>query len=265
MLDFAGGDLHARAARPAGRRGDRAEPPRGPVDDETLLALLGALLSAAAGAVGAAHLAAAKTYVEEHLTEPGLTRRGSPAGVGISERHLSRVFAASGTTVPQYVLGRRLAAGARPCWPRAALGVAEVAAAAGFGSAARFSHKFKERYGVRASDVLLGRARRPARCRSARATTTDPRRSRPSGVGVPGACASKSLISDSFTPKTVSEPSSSSPRTKMCVTSVRFSGAVTMKCRWEARIGERPVAASSRPTGPSCGIGYGVGVRAQKA
>ena len=36
---------------------------------------------------------------------------------------------------------------------------------------------------------------------------------------------------------------------------VRLFGAVTMKCRWLARIGERPVAASILPTGPSSGIG----------
>jgi hypothetical protein len=36
-----------------------------------------------------------------------------------------------------------------------------------------------------------------------------------------------------------------------------------MKCGCEARMGERPTAASIRPTGPSWGIGYGVGVIAQ--
>ena len=68
---------------------------------------------------------------------------------------------------------------------------------------------------------------------------------------------------EALTPKTESLVSSSSPETKMWVTSVRRPGAVTMKCRWLARIGERPVAASSRPTGPSSGIGYGVGVSPQ--
>jgi len=41
----------------------------------------------------------------------------------------------------------------------------------------------------------------------------------------------------------------------MCVTRVRRSGASTMKCRCEARIGKRPVAAGILPTGPSCEIG----------
>ncbi len=33
------------------------------------------------------------------------------------------------------------------------------------------------------------------------------------------------------------------------------AGSVTMKCRWEARMGERPTASSIFPTGPSWGIG----------
>ena len=81
---------------------------------------------------------------------------------------------------------------------------------------------------------------------------------------MPGGWGVKSITSESLTPKTLSRPRSSSPRTKMCVTRVRKPPALTMKCRCEARIGDRPVAASSRPTGPSCGIGYGVGATAQK-
>ncbi|HWG26689.1 AraC family transcriptional regulator [Actinospica sp.] len=157
-LDFAhGGDLHARTLARLVGAAVRSEG-EGPVDDETLLGLLGALLADdRPGAVGAAHLAAAKTYVEEHLTESGLNAARIAGGVGISERHLSRVFAPSGTTVPQYVLGRRLER-ARTMLAEGVgvLSVAEVAAATGFGSAARFSHMFKERYGVRATDVLLG-------------------------------------------------------------------------------------------------------------
>lgn len=162
-VDFAHGDLHARtlarlvgsAVRAGGAEGAGAGSGSGSVDDETLIGLLGALLDDRAGATGAAHLAAAKTYVEEHLTEAGLGAARIARGVGISERHLSRVFAASGTTVPQYVLERRLER-ARAMLGEGRLSVAEVAAATGFGSADRFSHTFRERYGVRATDVLRG-------------------------------------------------------------------------------------------------------------
>ena len=153
-LDFAHGDAHARTlARLVGSavRSEGSDP----VDDETLLGLLGALFADRTGAIGAAHLAAAKTFVAEHLTEPGLSAARIARGVGISERHLSRVFALSGTTLPAYVLGRRLER-ARTMLGEGGRSVAEVATACGFGSAAHFSHAFKERYGVRATEVRRG-------------------------------------------------------------------------------------------------------------
>jgi AraC-like DNA-binding protein len=155
-LDFASGDVRARTAARLVGRATRAEASGPTVDDEALLALLGSIVSGRPGEVGSAHLAAAKTYVEDHLTEAGLTAARIADGVGLSERHLSRVFAASGTTVPQYVLARRLARAHTMLSRGGGLSVAEVAAACGFGSAARFSHMFRERYDVRASEVLRG-------------------------------------------------------------------------------------------------------------
>ncbi len=152
-LDFASGDIRARTAARLVGRATRAEAAGPSVDDEVLLALLASIVSGRPGEVGSAHLAAAKTYVEDHLTDAGLTAARIADGVGLSERHLSRVFAASGTTVPQYVLGRRLMR-AHVMLSQGGPSVAEVAAACGFGSAARFSHVFRERYDVRAFDVL---------------------------------------------------------------------------------------------------------------
>lgn len=92
-----------------------------------------------------------------------------------------------------------------------------------------------------------------------------PDTARPSGVGVLAGRCSNGFTSDSLTPKTVAESSSSSPSTKMWVTRVRADGAVAMKWRREARIGDRPTAASILPTGPSLGMGYGTEVSAQDA
>ncbi|MGP3776674.1 helix-turn-helix domain-containing protein [Streptomyces sp. SDT5-1] len=124
------------------------------VDEQTLLGLLGSLVTGRPPALASVHLAMAKVYIDRHLNEPGLSAPRIARGVGISERHLSRVFAAGGTSVPQYLLGRRLESAHAALSAGGAATVAETAARCGFGSAAHFSHRFKERYGVRASDVL---------------------------------------------------------------------------------------------------------------
>lgn len=102
-----------------------------------------------------AHRAAARAYIEAYLPEHSLTAARVAAAIGISERHLSRVFAADGTSVPRHVLSRRLqlayamladpAARRRP--------VAEIAARCGFISATYFSRAFREHFGLRASEV----------------------------------------------------------------------------------------------------------------
>ncbi len=82
--------------------------------------------------------AAARSFIEDHLADPGLGAARVAAAVAISERHLSRVFADGGTTLPRHILSRRLQLGyamlADPA--RAGLTVADVAAACGFASAA---------------------------------------------------------------------------------------------------------------------------------
>jgi AraC-like DNA-binding protein len=109
----------------------------------------------------AALRAAAYGFVEDHLADPGLGATMIAAAIGISERHLSRVLAAGGTTVPRLVRSRRLEVAhamlSGPCGPVPA--VAEVAARCGFTSAAYFSHAFSQRFGLRAGEV-----RRAAGC-----------------------------------------------------------------------------------------------------
>ena len=107
VLDFARGDVQARTlARLVGRavRADAAVP----VDESTVLDLLGGFVSGRAADLATAHLAAAKTYIEEWLADPGLSASQVACGIGISERHLSRVFATGGMSMPRYILNRRL-------------------------------------------------------------------------------------------------------------------------------------------------------------
>ncbi|MEU4689198.1 helix-turn-helix domain-containing protein [Actinoplanes sp. NPDC023714] len=121
-------------------------------DEESLLALVASMVGSGRDP-GAVHLANARAFIEEHLTEIGLTAARVAAGAGISERHLSRAFASSGTSLPQFVLGRRLERAKALLAASPSMTVAEVAVACGFGSAAHFSHVFRERFGVRASEI----------------------------------------------------------------------------------------------------------------
>ena len=104
-----------------------------------------------------AHRAAAKSFIEDHLTDPALGAAWIASAVGISERQLSRVFAADGTSIPRHILHRRLrlahALLAEPACGGDRDAVADIAARCGFTSAAHFSHAFAGYFGRRASEV----------------------------------------------------------------------------------------------------------------
>ncbi|WP_426244456.1 helix-turn-helix domain-containing protein [Nocardioides sp. LHG3406-4] len=159
VVDFATGTgAHAHALARSVGRATRTDV-KGTANEPALLQLVGAVASAALGGrrddLPAAHRAAARVFVEAHLHEPDLSATRIAAAIGISPRHLSRVFADDGTSVPRYVLGRRLDA-ARALLQRpetAALTVADVARRCGFTSAAHFSNAFTTRFGERPSDV----------------------------------------------------------------------------------------------------------------
>jgi AraC-like DNA-binding protein len=162
VRDFAGGDL---ATRTLARLAGRALRPHGgqPVDELTVLDLLVTVLGGRPREATPVHLANARAFIEEHLTDPNLSAARVAAGIGISERHLSRAFAAAGPSVPQFVLGRRLDRARALLTAEPGTPVTEVAARCGFGTASRFSQAFLSRFGVRPSDV-----RHEARARQAR-------------------------------------------------------------------------------------------------
>ncbi|MEU3795637.1 AraC family transcriptional regulator [Streptomyces fructofermentans] len=132
------------------------------VDEDVLLDLLAAVVTNREPSLAGAHLIIAKAYVEEHLADPGLSAARIARGIGISERHLSRVFASGGTSVPRYLMQRRLDRARALLQMGEQTTVAEISARCGFSSAAHFSHRFKQRFDLRASEVL-----RDARARSA--------------------------------------------------------------------------------------------------
>lgn len=149
-----GRDPYASAlARLAGRAARREH--AAPADERTVLELITVLVAGRDADTSLAYRAAARSFIEVHLPDPGLDAARVAAAVGISGRHLSRVFAADGTSVPRHVLSRRLqlayAMLADPA--RAGLPVADVAARCGFTSVTYFSHAFRQRFGQRAGEV----------------------------------------------------------------------------------------------------------------
>jgi transcriptional regulator GlxA family with amidase domain len=141
---------------------DRAVRPEGgePVDERTVLDLLASMAGGRPAGPGTAHLANARAFIEDHLTDVNLSAARVAAGIGVSERQLSRVFAAVGTSVPQFVLARRLERARALLASAPETPVGDVAARCGFGSATYFSQAFRARFGMRATDL-----RRQARAR----------------------------------------------------------------------------------------------------
>ncbi|MEP9384263.1 helix-turn-helix domain-containing protein [Nocardioides cheoyonin] len=152
-----GQDPHGRAlVQLVGRALRPADPV--PADEEAVLDLVSVLATDGRVTLGTAHRAAAKAFIEDHLDDPGLSASDVAAGAGISERHLSRLFAEAGTSVPRHILGRRLdrayavlAAATDP-----ALRTVDVAERCGFTSPSYFSQAFRRRFGVAAGDVRRG-------------------------------------------------------------------------------------------------------------
>jgi AraC-like DNA-binding protein len=125
------------------------------VDEGLLLQLAAAALGRRDGGYTAAYAAAARTYIGSHLAEPGLSASQIATAVGISPRHLSRVFAGEGTTVPRYLLEQRLEAARDLLQGReaATVTIREAAHRCGFLSVSRFSSAFTARFGEHASDI----------------------------------------------------------------------------------------------------------------
>ena len=147
-------DQYARALARIAGRATRSERPLRP-DEPTVLDLVAAIAAGPRAVIGAAHRAAARSYIEEHLTDPGLGAAEIAAAACISERQLSRLFAADGGSVPGHVLGRRLELARSILSTPSAPTVAEAAAQCGFTSASYFSHAFRQHFGHRASDLRV--------------------------------------------------------------------------------------------------------------
>ena len=147
---------YARALAAITGRATRAEQ-HWPADESTILDLIAVLAGGPATAPAVAHRAAARSYIEEHLTNPDLSANEVASAVAISTRQLSRVFAADGTSIPRHILSRRLDLAysilLNATYCDKAETMADLAARCGFTSATYFSHAFRQHFGHRASDI----------------------------------------------------------------------------------------------------------------
>lgn len=131
------------------------------IHDLTVLAL-GATREAAdiAGnrGMGAARLKAAKTYIAKNLHHREISIGTVAAHLGMTPRHLQRLFENDGTTFSAFLLGRRLARAYRMlCEPRSAeKQVSAVAYDVGFGDLSYFNRSFRRLYGATPLDVRAG-------------------------------------------------------------------------------------------------------------
>ena len=147
-------DRYARALARVAGRATRTEQCL-PADAGTVLDLITVLTGGRAAAPATAHRAAARSYIEEHLTDPSMGAERVAAAIGISERQLSRVFAADGTSIPRHILSRRLhlAYSMLSGGPTRTETVADIATRCGFTSVTYFSHVFRQHFGHRAGDI----------------------------------------------------------------------------------------------------------------
>lgn len=155
VFDFTkGGNAHASALARHVSRATRASD-LVPPDERAIIELISVLTTGVRGDLGAAHRAAARSFIEQRVSDPSLSAKCVADAIGISRRHLSRVFSADGVSLPRYILGRRLDL-ARALLERptaVSMTIAEIAHHSGFTSATHFSNAFVSRFGARPSEV----------------------------------------------------------------------------------------------------------------
>ena len=120
----------------------------------SLHALFGQVLGNGSGGMEAYWLTATD-HIRRNLHDPGLDVARVASAVGLSSRHLARVFAEHDSTVAQYILDARLER-ARALLldaSHAGCAISDVGRLSGFRSASQFSRSFRRAYGMSARDA----------------------------------------------------------------------------------------------------------------
>ena len=99
-------------------------------------------------------VAAAKAFIEAHLDDSTLDVAAVAASVGVSARHLGRLFAAQQGSVGRYLLEQRLRSASIDLRDpsMASCRISDISYRWGFASQAHFATSFKKRYGCSPSE-----------------------------------------------------------------------------------------------------------------
>jgi AraC-like DNA-binding protein len=137
--------------------------------DEAIVTVLRTLTAERAGyppepGTYTTQLTIATDYIERHLHHPDLTPSRVAAFLGISVRHLSRVFDSAGTTPARHIMNRRLRNAYDELAGPAATNrvIADVAHRWGFSSQAHFARAFRAHFGLTPTEVRRTHAERHA-------------------------------------------------------------------------------------------------------
>jgi len=89
-------------------------------------------------------------YIDGRLSDPGLSAKDIASAIGISVRHLHRVFLATGSTMGDYLRAQRLEGCRRDLVDPKMRDktITEIAFYWGFADSAHFSHAFRKRFGL---------------------------------------------------------------------------------------------------------------------
>ena len=127
--------------------------PPSQTEDAVLEAVSGLLVGR--GAYGPATVvAAAKAFIEAHLDDSTLDVEAVAASVGVSARHLGRLFAAQQGSVGRHLLEQRLRSASNDLRDpsKASCRISDISYRWGFASQAHFATSFKKRYGCSPSE-----------------------------------------------------------------------------------------------------------------
>lgn len=121
-------------------------------------------------AFGSVLLRQIKNFVVRYLDEPTLTTQRIAEAHRISQRHLNRVFGASGTSLAAWIRSQRLERCRSELIAARDLSISEIAYRWGFSDAGSFSKTFRRQFGMSPRDL---RARERLCCPAAQALTDE--------------------------------------------------------------------------------------------